>query len=63
MLETRAILIAVGAAAWSDESEPRAKPGDIVYITAHAGRMVLGVKDNEWYRLVNDRDIFCVTEE
>ena len=59
MMEQRAIVVAVGNEAWADESEPRAKPGDKVFVTKFAGMMVQGTLDGEQYRLVNDRDIFC----
>lgn len=62
LLENRARVIAIGAAAWDDEPEPRAKVGDIVLITKFAGFVTLGA-DGELYRLVNDRDIFCVIEK
>lgn len=62
MLENRAIVVAVGGAAWDDEREPRAKVGDLVLITKFAGFVSLGA-DGKIYRLVNDRDIFCVIEK
>lgn len=62
ILENRARVIAVGAAAWSDESEPRAKVGDLVLVTKFAGFVAPG-SDGQAYRLVNDRDIFCVIEQ
>lgn len=64
MVENRAIVIDIGPAAWMDESEPRAKIGDKVFITKFAGFMATGTKDGKVYRLVNDRDIFCgIVEE
>jgi len=64
MLENRAIVIALGNDAWSDEREHRAVPGDKVFVTKFAGFMAKGPADGETYRLVNDRDIFCrITEE
>lgn len=62
VMETRAIVIAVGASAWEDEKEARAKPGDKVIITRMAGYVAVGPKDQQIYRLVNDRDIFCRME-
>lgn len=59
-VDMRATVIAVGADAWSDEREPRAKVGDRVMVTKFAGIMVKGPRDGQQYRLVNDRDIFCV---
>lgn len=62
-VETRAIVIAVGPLAWSDEPQPRARLGDKVLISRFAGVVAIGPKDGERYRLVNDRDIFCGLEE
>ena len=59
MLETRAIVVEVGPSAWDDEKAPRAKPGDKVLLTMHAGRMAVGPADGVQYRIVNDRDIFA----
>jgi co-chaperonin GroES (HSP10) len=59
MVEQRAVVIEAGPAAWEDESEPRAKPGDKVLITKYAGHLAEGTADGKLYRLVNDRDIFC----
>jgi co-chaperonin GroES (HSP10) len=59
MVEQRAVVIEAGPAAWEDESEPRAKPGDKVLITKYAGHMCEGTADGKLYRLVNDRDVFC----
>ena len=63
MVETRAVVVAVGPACWDDESDPRAIPGDIVLIAKFAGVMAKGINDGKAYRLVNDRDIFCRIEE
>lgn len=59
LVESRAIVVAVGPEAWSNESQPRAIPGDKVMITKLAGYMAKGPFDGKQYRLVNDRDIFC----
>lgn len=59
MVENRAVVIEVGADAWSDEAQPRAAAGDRVLITKFAGFMAVGPLDGKHYRLVNDRDIFC----
>lgn len=59
MAETRAVVVAVGNAAWVDEPGPRAKVGDHVMMTRYAGYMAIGPKDSAQYRLINDRDIFC----
>lgn len=64
VMEQRAIVIAVGACAWSDEPEPRAAPGDKVIVTRLAGYLCQGPGDGKIYRMVNDRDIFCkITDE
>jgi co-chaperonin GroES (HSP10) len=59
MVEQRAVVVEAGPAAWEDESEPRARPGDKVLITKYAGHLAEGTADGKLYRLVNDRDIFC----
>tara|TARA_R110000868_G_scaffold301_2_gene2513 strand:- start:20505 stop:20786 length:282 start_codon:yes stop_codon:yes gene_type:complete len=59
MVDNRAMVVAVGPAAWHDEPSPRAKAGDRVLVTKFAGFMAKGPADGEVYRLVNDRDIFC----
>jgi co-chaperonin GroES (HSP10) len=58
MLEQRAVVVEVGAAAWPDEP-PRAAPGDRVMIARMSGVMTTGTADGKKYRMVNDRDIFC----
>jgi len=55
------VIIAIGASAWLDENEPRAKVGDRVMITKFAGMVAVG-KDKQYYRIVNDRDVYCVQE-
>ena len=60
MVDSRAVVVEVGPSAWHDEPAPRAKVGDRVLVTKFAGFMAKGPKDGELYRLVNDRDIFCV---
>lgn len=62
MVETRAIVIEVGPAAWDDEPKPRAQPGDKVLISQFSGAIATGTKDGKKYRLVNDRDIYCAIE-
>lgn len=63
VMEQRAEVVAVGSECWADEDGPRAKPGDRVIITKFAGYVVKGA-DDQLYRLVNDRDLFCrVTKE
>lgn len=64
MVDSRAVVVAVGPSAWHDEPMPRAKVGDKVLVTKFAGFMAKGPRDGELYRLVNDRDIFCtITHE
>lgn len=63
MIENRAVVIEVGPEAWKDESRPRAVVGDKVYITKYAGVLAMGTADGKPYRLVNDRDIYCVIEK
>lgn len=59
MVDSRAVVVAVGPQAWYDERQARALPGDKVLVTKYAGFMAKGPKDGKMYRLVNDRDIFC----
>jgi len=55
------VVLAIGPSAWMDEKTPRAEVGDRVMITRFAGMVAKG-KDGAYYRLCNDRDIFCVQE-
>lgn len=63
MLENRAIVVELGGEAWADEKRPRAKIGDHVLITRFAGNLIVGTLDEEHYRLVNARDIYCTYED
>jgi len=79
MVDNRAIVVAVGPAAWKDEGyyksvffglfrrwvqKDRAEVGEKVLVTKFAGFMAKGPADGEMYRLVNDRDVFCaITDE
>jgi co-chaperonin GroES (HSP10) len=63
VVEQRATLIEAGPEAWCEEKEPRALPGDKVLVIKFAGHLAKGTKDGKLYRLINDRDIFCVIEE
>lgn len=64
VMEQRAIVVAIGPEAWSDEKSPRCVTGDKVIVTRMAGYMTKGPADDKLYRMVNDRDIFCkITEE
>jgi co-chaperonin GroES (HSP10) len=61
-IETRAIVVEVGAACWPDEPV-RARVGDKVFISKLAGFVARGTKDGALYRFVNDRDIFAAIVE
>jgi co-chaperonin GroES (HSP10) len=63
MVETRAVVIAVGPIAWKGEPVPRAMVGDKVLITKYCGAILIGPKDEKQYRMVNDEDIFARIEE
>jgi len=63
MVETRAVVLDIGPEAWIDERNPRAIPGDKVFLSKFAGVIVKGTKDGKSYRLVNDNDIFCRINE
>lgn len=64
MVETRAIVVAVGPQAWFEEREPRARPGDKVLISMYCGAILVGPADDITYRMVNDQDIYCrITHE
>lgn len=52
-------VVAVGSECWRDEAKPRAVPGDVVVVTKFAGWVTRGPGDQELYRMVNDRDVFC----
>lgn len=57
-IETRAVVVEVGANCWPDEPA-RAKVGDKVFISKMAGFVARGTADGELYRFINDRDIFA----
>lgn len=61
-IEQRAVVIAIGPAAWLDEPVPRAKTGDKVLLSQFSGHMAKGTADGEQYRFVNDKDIFAQIE-
>jgi len=61
VLENRVVIIEVGPYAWNDEPKPRAKVGDVVLVTKHAGFVASGA-DGKLYRMVNCRDVFCVID-
>lgn len=62
-LEMMATVVAVGNHCWPEEPEPRANPGDLVIIAKMSGALVQGPKDGQWYRAINDRDLFMRVEE
>ena len=63
-VDQRVIVVEVGPAAWADEQQPRAHPGDKVLVSAFSGYMAKGTKDGQQYRFVNDKDIFAkIVEE
>jgi co-chaperonin GroES (HSP10) len=61
ILENRMIVVEIGGSAWDDEKAPRAKIGDVVICTKHAGAVVTGA-DGKMYRMVNGRDIYCTLD-
>jgi len=64
MAEQRAVVIACGPLAWSDEPLPRAQPGDRVLFSKYAGYQATGPADGKPYRFVNANDIFVkITQE
>ena len=52
-------VVAVGSECWLEEKVARARAGDVVVVTKFAGWVTRGPADNELYRMVNDRDVFC----
>ena len=58
-VEQRARVVAIGSEAWKEESQPRAKVGDMVLISRFGGHMAKGPLDGKPYRLINDRDVFA----
>jgi co-chaperonin GroES (HSP10) len=58
VLENRVVVVEIGPFAWADEPAPRAKVGDVVFITKHAGFVATGA-DGKLYRMINAREIFC----
>src|SRR3990167_1246493 len=63
IMEQRAEVIEIGGECWADEKAPRCKTGDKVVVTKMAGWVTKSEVDGKLYRLVNDRDIFCLIEE
>jgi len=63
LAEQRAVVVEIGPVAWDDEPA-RAKIGDKILFSKHAGYVAVGTADGQKYRIVNARDIFCqITEE
>ena len=58
MVETRAIIIALGPHCWPNEP-PRASVGDRVMISKFSGFNAQGPADGQRYRFINDNDIFA----
>lgn len=58
MREMRVQVIEIGPHCWVDEP-PRAAVGDRVLVSKFTGVIVKSPLDGEFYRLVNDEDIFC----
>ena len=61
MLEEKGLLVEVGAAAWSDEPEPRASVGDMVLVSQWCGTLIDG-KDGKTYRMCNADDVYCTVD-
>lgn len=61
ILENRLQVIEIGGSCWDDEKAPRAKIGDVVMVTKHAGTVATGA-DGKMYRMINGRDIYCVID-
>ena len=61
LAEDRAVVIAVGPDAWQGQSI-RAQPGDTVIMVKFCGYILKG-DDGEFYRFINERDIFAVKIE
>jgi co-chaperonin GroES (HSP10) len=62
VLENLVRVVEIGQAAWIDEPAPRAKVGDVVFITKHAGFVATGA-DGKLYRMINAREVFCQIDE
>lgn len=62
-IETRARVVAIGDLAWKDEPVPRAQVGDKVFLANYSGVLVTGPLDGKLYRMVNDRDVYCVFKD
>jgi co-chaperonin GroES (HSP10) len=60
MLETRAIVVAIGPEAWLNEKEPRAAVGNKVLVSGFSGAIMNGPLDGEVYRMVNGDDIYAL---
>jgi co-chaperonin GroES (HSP10) len=62
MVESRAIVIAIGPDAWMEggrHGTPRAKVGDKVLVSKFCGSIVRGPDDDVQYRMINGRDIYA----
>lgn len=61
LADQRVQVLEIGPEAWTEEKAPRAVVGDRVLIQRFSGALAEG-KDGKQYRIINDRDIFCVIE-
>lgn len=61
VLENRQVVVEIGPYAWHDEPGPRAKVGDVVMVTKHAGFAITGA-DGRLYRTFNCREIYCTLD-
>lgn len=69
LLSQKATVVEVGEMAWDNErasflgiplwKKPRARPGDVVFLTQFAGFLAVGPFDGLQYRMVNCNDIFA----
>ena len=62
MAQVKATLIQCGGNAFEDWKDPVPCPGARVYVAKYAGLRLKG-KDEEWYQLVNDKDICALIED
>ena len=60
-LATEAVVLEIGPGPYRDEP-CRVKVGDKVVLAAMSGSIRVG-NDGEWYRIVNNRDIYCRIDE
>ena len=63
VLEARAIVVDIGPHAWHDEKGPRCSIGDHVMVSQMSGKIVQSPVDDQWYRIINDRDVYATIQE